>query len=473
MQAHLRRYRSFVPSAWIQCGFAAALLFSASNELKAGACDPCDADCNAVVEYDDLAPFVDRLLGIGPCSPCAGDIDADGLATGRDIQPFVDCLMAAADFGACCESGADCHLSAEPDCTGVWFGPGSVCAPDPCVTATLTAHRPQHGAGYFPHPMTPVADLDEEDQALGPGIRINAPGDVDPAGEDDLIEVLVSVSPPGSEVALARSDGPIAVWTTRTKSPGTEIPFIGDRTEALPIGPGESDLTLWVEWQSTTHGLADLHVEPLDVAAPLDTLRFHTLRGIVMALGGEGQVPSVPVDPNHGTFVVATSLYGQGFDVHIHDEDGVAADGSGPVYNEVVNAIQSRLVEEVSVFGYSHGGGSTYDLADRLDVNRAGIGVFEIVFTSYVDSVENDSDIDTAMELRRPPSTFYHANHYQVGSLADFFLDGGPVPDSNPTPTGLNVETQMWGIGATHFLVDDYFLVRSYIEDNLILNAIP
>ena len=30
-------------------------------------------------------------------------------------------------------------------------------------------------------------------------------------------------------------------------------------------------------------------------------------------------------------------------------------------------------------------------------------------------------------------------------------LDGGPVPDSNPPPTGLDVETTPWGAGATHF----------------------
>ncbi len=410
---------------------------------------------------------------MAPCSLCAGDPDGDGLPTGGDIQPFVACLLTAAELGACCESGVDCHLSAEADCQGAWFGAGSDCLPDPCVAATLTAHRPQHGAGYFPFSKTPVAEADEEDDALGPGIRINTPGDSDPAGEDDLIELTVSVAPPGAAVALARTDAALGVWTTPTKTPGTEIPFAGDKTAALPIGPGESDLTLWVEWQAAAHGLADLHVEPANVAAPLDTLRFHTFRGIVMALGGEGQVPSVPVDPNHGTFVVATALYGQGFDAHIHDEDDVAADGSGPVYDEAVTAIQARLVEEVAIFGYSHGGGSTYDLADQLDLNRAGIGVFEIVFTSYVDSVENDSDIDTAMELRRPPSTAYHANHYQVGTLADFFLDGGPVPDSNPPPTGLNVETTPWGAGATHFLVDDYVQVRAFIEANLILAAIP
>ncbi len=84
-----------------------------------------------------------------------------------------------------------------------------------------------------------------------------------------------------------------------------------------------------------------------------------------------------------------------------------------------------------------------------------------------MDGVENDSDIDTQQELRKPPTSGYHANHYQVGTLADFFLDGGPVGASFPAPTGLNVETVFWGVGATHFLVDDYSQVRDFVLANL------
>ena len=192
-------------------------------------------------------------------------------------------------------------------------------------------------------------------------------------------------------------------------------------------------MTLWTDWADPAPATAALSVEPLNDIATLDTLRFHAFEGIVAALGGEGQTPADPPDPNTGTFVVAVSLYNQGYDVHMFDEDNVAADGSGPVYDEVVNAIQNRSVNDVAIYGYSHGGGSTYDLADRLDLNRADIGVFEITWSSYVDSVSNNSDLDVAQELRRPPSTAYHANHYQHGAfLPDFFLDGGPVPDSNP-----------------------------------------
>ena len=117
-----------------------------------------------------------------------------------------------------------------------------------------------------------------------------------------------------------------------------------------------------------------------------------------------------------------------------------------------------------AIFGYSHGGGSTYDLCNRLDANRAAIGTFSINFTSYVDGIENDSTIDTDMELRRPPTTNFHANHYQSGSFHDLFLDGGPVDDSEPPPRGLDVETVTWGRDATHSEIDDFEEVRNFIQ---------
>lgn len=445
-----------------------------SNKRDDPPCHPCDTNCDSQINDLDVAPFVNTLLSDTPgCSPCAGDIDGDGQTDGRDIQPFVLCLLSPPIFGACCDGVSPCYQSSEADCPGIWHGAESTCTPDPCFTGNLTAYRPQHGSGYFPFPKTAVTESDEESPTWGPGIRINGPGDTDPSGEDDLIEVTVEVSQPGAQVALRRSNGNLQAWTTRTKVTGTELLFWGDKTSALPFGPSGTVLTVWVEWAMPAHGAADLRLQPLATGTPLDTVHFHTFSSIIMALGGENQVPSVPVDPNNGTFVAANDLYAQGYDVHVHDEDEVAADGSGAVYDEVVNAIQHRLVSEVGMFGYSHGGGSTHDLADRLDVNRAGIGVFEIPFTSYVDGVKNSSDFDVGQELRRPPSSGYHTNQYQHGTLGDFFLDGGPVPDSNPPPTGLDVETTPWGAGATHFTIDDLVQVRDLVEAALLSNLFP
>ncbi len=333
------------------------------------------------------------------------------------------------------------------------------------VEGNATAYRPQFGAGYAPLPRLAVPDHLETHATRGPGIRVHGAGETDPSSEDDLIEVELSVSHASFEYALRRSSAALAVWTTRNKVPGTQLAFTGNVTQGFALPGGTR--TAWVEWTGA-HGTAELSLEPAGSATPVDRVRFHTFHSIVMALGGESQVPSDPVDPNHGTFVVGLALYANGYDVFLYDEDNVSPTGAGSIYDEIVNAIQHRGVEQVVSFGYSHGGGSTYDLADRLDANRGSIGTFSIPFTSYVDSVENDSDTDTAMELRYPPSSLYHANHYQHGSFfEDLGLDGGPVPGSDPPPTGLDVETTPWGASATHFLVDDYQQVTDFIAANL------
>ena len=145
----------------------------------------------------------------------------------------------------------------------------------------MTAFRPQHGGGYAPFARTAVPDADEESVTLGPGIRINEPGDTDPGGEDDLIEIELTIDPPGAQLALRRGGSALRVWTTRDKLAGTEIAFVDDKTAALPFGPSETELTLWVEWASAMHGSAELHLEPLAASVPKDTLVFHTFHSIV------------------------------------------------------------------------------------------------------------------------------------------------------------------------------------------------
>ncbi len=57
------------------------------------ACDPCDANCDGVVDAFDIEPFITRLLGGGGCNACTGDVNGDGAIDAFDIEPFVDCLV--------------------------------------------------------------------------------------------------------------------------------------------------------------------------------------------------------------------------------------------------------------------------------------------------------------------------------------------------------------------------------------------
>ncbi len=154
----------------------------------------------------------------------------------------------------------------------------------------------------------------------------------------------------------------------------------------------------------------------------------------------------------------------------MYDEDLVIDDGSGAVYDEIVDAVQDRKVNQIAIFGYSHGGGSTYDLSELIETNKEEIGTFTIPFTAYTDGVENDSDTDMDQENHRPRLSGYHANYYQHGMLIDAFLDGGPI-DAPGADREIDVEQEPegdpWDPTATHFTVDNLAEVRGEIEERL------
>lgn len=225
----------------------------------------------------------------------------------------------------------------------------------------LTAYRPQQGVGYTTFARTAVPDHLEEDPLFGPGIRVNQADEEDFAVEDDLIEIVVAQPEIDATLVLKRSHSDLSVWRTRDKRARRELAFTRGRSTQLAFEEGEQ-MSLWVEWTGAASEFPVLSLHALGSDVVVDRIVFHSFAGLVVALGGEGQVPQIPVHTDHGTFQVATSLYAAGWDVLMTDEDRVAADGSGRVYNEVVNAIENRSVRELAIFGYSHGGGSTYDL---------------------------------------------------------------------------------------------------------------
>jgi hypothetical protein len=337
----------------------------------------------------------------------------------------------------------------------------------------MTAFRPQTEAYGAPFERTEIPDAEQQD----PGVGIRRNGDDDDenevadyleatvAGENDLIELELETrlpDSPGVEFRLTRSTADITAWYEATK--GTELFAVGPEAVLTPGGPVTS---VWAEWVAMGTGPAgaDLELSVWDAThgqkAFFEEASFYTFTSVVIALGGEDQVPTDPPDPNFGTFVVARSLYREGYDVHMYDEDNVAADGSGAAFAEVERAVNERGVTQVAVFGYSHGGGSTHDLSGRVQTEMQ-LGVH---FTSYVDAIRNTNDYDMNQELRRPPGSQHHVNQYQHGTLADGWLDGGP---SDPAADWeLDVETTAWGADATHHVVDDYHEVRDQIETRL------
>jgi hypothetical protein len=349
--------------------------------------------------------------------------------------------------------------------------------PTPTIVVTLTGYRPQTEAYGAPFQRQAVP----HGQNVNPGIGIRINGDddngdgiadrdeVSVGNDNDLVEVVLTVSaapaPPGIDYVLRRDNGDIKVWSDRTKS-GAAVLDSNDESVLVFGGPTQ---TVWVE--NPNGGSASLYLEartaPAGPVVAVDQALFRPFTSIVIALGGENQVPSDPPDSNHGVFNIAATLYALGYDVHMYDEDNVGSSGAGAVYDEVVRAIQGRGITVVSIFGYSHGGGSTHDLAARLDSNRGGIGVFTFPYTAYIDGIRNSSDIDITSETRLPPATQYHVNYYQRN---DLFIRGDSVSGAN---VDINVSNTAWGSDLVHTSIDDHPNVRSGVLDPLLEHVSP
>jgi hypothetical protein len=348
-------------------------------------------------------------------------------------------------------------------------------------TVEMIAYRPQSEAYGVPLQRRAVPD----DQELSPGVGVRLNGDddngngtpdVDDAsvsGENDLIEVTLTASmptaPDGLEYALTRTDADVLVWGASTK--GTEILGASD-SAVLSFASGP--ITVWAEMpEADTSGLTLVVRRTSDQSVlASDELHLFAFSSVVIALGGEDQVPAdPPLEPtNHGMFQVAIDLYELGYDVHMYDEDVVGASGAGAAFEEVESAVRDRGVDSVAIFGYSHGGGSTNDLARLLDENRGSIGTFSIDFTGYVDGIDNDSDIDIGTETALPPSTAYHANYYENRGCGFFVLCGGPIVGAT---FDLDVNTTPWGADLGHFTIDDAPEVKTGLMDQLILQVAP
>ena len=325
------------------------------------------------------------------------------------------------------------------------------------ATADLTAYRPQETTGanpYGPFVRTAVPAAEDTDPKLGPGIRVD--GDNNNA---NLIEVTVAVPAGGASYVLQRGgtsgdiNNALHVWASPTKGAGQEIVFntTTNRTNALTLPAGSSQETVWVEWAVPNQGLSTLTLLPASGTGPVASLRFHSFTSITLAIGGETFSSNPPPpNPTYGVWNVGTELYDAGYDVYLANEGYLTAD-----YNEIKNAIQNQGVKQVAIFGYSHGGGDTYTLANELTTAGTTIGNFTIAFTAYVDAIRNNSDFDTQPEALRPTGTLFHVNYYRgSGILSELFLHGVPTQGTVPVGSGagyqLNVQTTTWGAKATH-----------------------
>ena len=325
------------------------------------------------------------------------------------------------------------------------------------AVADLTAYRPV--TEYIKYQNYKVPEAAEESPLTGPGIRINGDDDngnrkadfldktTKAAGDGDLVRV--DIAGDGTSYTLAWT-GPLAVWTTATKKAAI--------AQGSSVAAGQ---TVWVEYASLTHSVdvsAALTLTVADASGTAsDSVVFHSFQSTVIAIGGNGQDPKKVGDPRLGMFTIATSLYEQGYDVHLYAYSHVGSNGRGAAYDEVTSAVLKRNVDNVAIYGYSWGGAATHNLVAGLKANKSLAGQFQLRYTAYVDGISRGG---ISSERRLPPLTQHHDNFFQ---RKDFLLKGSTVTGAD----NVNVTLTPWGSSLGHTTIDDSPTLQSLIETNL------
>lgn len=65
----------------------------AAATLRYTPADPCDVNCDGLVNFADINPFLEIFNGGQGCGPCAGDVNGDGFVDAADIPGFICCLV--------------------------------------------------------------------------------------------------------------------------------------------------------------------------------------------------------------------------------------------------------------------------------------------------------------------------------------------------------------------------------------------
>jgi hypothetical protein len=310
------------------------------------------------------------------------------------------------------------------------------------------------------------------------GIRLN--GDTDNGGividrafnnvipnENDLIRTDITISPQltstdsSLKYVLKKSSTKVTFWGASTK--GSTPYSIPDAGKSIISGG-----TLWVEWRANAHATADLSIEAIETKTGntviKDEITYSTFTSVTNAFVGEHQTAgNRTVSPGVNDWVAGE--LSEGYDVHVWDDghDWFSRDeadewGRGPAYDELVNAVNYRGVNKLALIGYSHGGGTVYNVSWRINKNyedskgKTFLNTRQLVFTSYIDAVSNSNYFNPSEENRKPPGSLFHLNQYQEN---EFFTGGLSSADE---------EVDRSTLGVDHGTIDDNSTVQGLLK---------
>ncbi|MDR2114873.1 MAG: hypothetical protein LBP87_00675, partial [Planctomycetaceae bacterium] len=275
------------------------------------------------------------------------------------------------------------------------------------------------------------------------------------AGEDDLIRLDIDIIPAsGIEYRLKTTDSQPAVRLRNSKlKGGNPINTTGNGTIIA------LDKTIYAEYISSGNNHVTFELVAIISATGQEfyseEITFRPFESVTDAFVGEH---STAGGNNSVSQWVRNQLL-DGYDVHVFDDghdwwqsDDCDEWGEGPALDEIANAINNRGVTQIALVGYSHGGGSVYNLSKRLyydgqttmwyGVNRTqedkinNNKTYTVSFTSYIDAIENYQYTSGDPEIRKPLSSNYHLNQYQTNGLlyvGGSTIGGGIIINVNRT----------------------------------------
>ena len=269
------------------------------------------------------------------------------------------------------------------------------------------------------------------------------------SAEDDLIQVLINVSSySGIVYDLQKSSANLKFWTSSDKA--QEIAFSTD----APLTLTRTQI-IWAEYASGNDDVYSLTLTArnshTNAVVFQETVDFRPFTSITCAFVGEFETAGNPyTDPGINDWV-KTQLR-NGYDVHVWDDgydfSGGIIDcydnGEGRALDAIANAVNYQGVSSVALVGYSHGGGSVYNLAYRMyyDGQNGNLqkitNSYDLDFTSYIDAISNSSNANPLALDELPLGTQFHVNQYETNSR----IDGCSIPESdvNIDRTGLDLE---------------------------------
>ena len=126
--------------------------------------------------------------------------------------------------------------------------------------------------------------------------------------------------------------------------------------------------------------------------APATTQATGATTTFIAVIAGRLQDEANLVDiDQQGVIKLTVRLRGQGYNAHLYTTWGpnrtAREDGSGKIYDDIVAAANAGI-HNLAVVGYSHGGGVTYQVINRLNINHhfGGLTMNRAVYSAYIDA---------------------------------------------------------------------------------------